>query len=91
MIWLVIPATKHFAENAHITLALFVLVQYVPRLFLIFPLNKRIIKTSGVVAKTPWTGAAYNLLLYLLASHVSFYTASLGLNSNFGTILRSKN
>ncbi|KAF7801530.1 cyclic nucleotide-gated ion channel 18 [Senna tora] len=70
VIWLVIPATKNLAERAHVTLALFVLIQYVPRWFLIFPLNKRIVKTSGVVAKTPWTGAAYNLLLYLLASHV---------------------
>ncbi|KAK6117115.1 hypothetical protein DH2020_049160 [Rehmannia glutinosa] len=30
----------------------------------------RIIKNTGVVAKTAWTGAAYNLILYLLASHV---------------------
>ncbi|KAI9073160.1 hypothetical protein K1719_044866 [Acacia pycnantha] len=68
VIWLVIPTSA--VDHAHITLALFVLIQYIPRLFLIFPLNKRIVKTSGVVAKTPWTGAAYNLLLYMLASHV---------------------
>jgi hypothetical protein len=51
-------------------LALFFLMQYVPRMFLIFPLNQSIIKTTGVVAKTAWAGAAYNLLLYILASHV---------------------
>ncbi|XP_034707976.1 cyclic nucleotide-gated ion channel 18-like isoform X1 [Vitis riparia] len=71
VIWLVIPATKKDrADQTNNTLALIVLIQYVPRLFLIFPLNRRIIKTTGVVAKTAWAGAAYNLLLYMLASHV---------------------
>ncbi|KAK9278101.1 hypothetical protein L1049_027659 [Liquidambar formosana] len=71
VIWFVIPAaTNPTANNANHTLSLIVLIQYVPRLFLIFPLNRRIIKTTGVVAKTAWSGAAYNLLLYMLASHV---------------------
>ncbi|KAL5582527.1 hypothetical protein UlMin_014969 [Ulmus minor] len=82
VIWLVIPATRNsIADHANNTLALFVLIQYVPRLFLMFPLNQRIIKTTGVVAKTAWAGAAYNLLLYMLASHVlgaSWYLLSIG-------------
>ncbi|KAJ7974548.1 Cyclic nucleotide-gated channel [Quillaja saponaria] len=82
VIWLVIPASNNSrADHANNTLALFVLFQYVPRLFLIFPLNQRIIKTTGVVVNTPWTGAAYNLMLYLLASHVigaSWYLSSIG-------------
>ncbi|GMY13398.1 cyclic nucleotide-gated ion channel 18-like [Fagus crenata] len=82
IIWLVIPATRNSrADHANNTLALFVLIQYVPRLFLIFPLNQRIIKTTGVVAKTAWAGAAYNLLLYILASHVLgavWYLSSIG-------------
>ncbi|KAL6325579.1 hypothetical protein AAG906_023424 [Vitis piasezkii] len=82
VIWLVIPATKKDrADQTNNTLALIVLIQYVPRLFLIFPLNRRIIKTTGVVAKTAWAGAAYNLLLYMLASHVlgaSWYLLSMG-------------
>ncbi|KAG7985569.1 hypothetical protein I3843_03G032700 [Carya illinoinensis] len=82
VIWLVIPATRNSrVDHANNTLALFVLIQYVPRLFLIFPLNQRIIKTTGVVAKTAWAGAAYNLLLYVLASHVLgavWYLSSLG-------------
>lgn len=49
---------------------LIVLLQYVPRLYLIFPLSSQIIKATGVVTKTAWAGAAYNLLLYMLASHV---------------------
>lgn len=72
VIWLVIPATRNSrADHANNTLALFVLIQYIPRLFLMFPLNQRIIKTTGVVTKTAWAGAAYNLVLYMLASHVS--------------------
>lgn len=72
VIWLIIPATKSHSNN---TLALIVLIQYVPRLFVIFPLNNRIIKTTGFIAKTAWAGAAYNLLLFMLASHVSIYTS----------------
>ncbi|PRQ53842.1 putative potassium channel, voltage-dependent, ELK [Rosa chinensis] len=71
VIWLVIPATNNAGvDHANNTLALFVLIQYIPRLFLIFPLNQKIVKTTGVVAKTPWAGAAYNLLLFMLASHI---------------------
>lgn len=77
VIWLVIPANKKSrTDHANSTLALFVLIQYVPRLFLIFPLNARIQKTTGVIAKTPWIAAAYNLVLYMLASHVSTYSLS---------------
>ncbi|KAK7277165.1 hypothetical protein RIF29_18316 [Crotalaria pallida] len=82
VIWLVIPASANARSNhANNTLALFVLIQYVPRLFLIFPLNQRIQKTTGVIAKTPWIGAAYNLVLYMLASHVTgatWYLSSIG-------------
>ncbi|XP_024024506.1 probable cyclic nucleotide-gated ion channel 16 [Morus notabilis] len=79
--WFVIPAVKNpTAAHANHTLSLIVLVQYVPRIFLIFPLNRRIVKTTGAIAKTAWAGAAYNLLLYILASHVvgaSWYVLSI--------------
>ncbi|KAJ0712476.1 putative cyclic nucleotide-binding domain, Ion transport domain, rmlC-like jelly roll [Helianthus annuus] len=79
---LIIPATKRNSEDhANNTLSLIVLIQYIPRLFVIFPLNQRIIKSTGFVAKTAWAGAAYNLLLYMLASHVlgaSWYLMSIG-------------
>ncbi|XP_074274286.1 cyclic nucleotide-gated ion channel 18-like [Silene latifolia] len=69
--WIVIPKLKRKkSDQTNYTLSLIVLFQYVPRFFLMFPLNKRIIKTTGVVAKTAWSGAAYNLLLYMLASHI---------------------
>ena len=73
VIWYVIPATKSKKSGqADNTLALIVLFQYIPRLFVIFPLNQKIIKTTGFIAKTAWAGAAYNLLLYMLASHVIY-------------------
>lgn len=72
VIWLVIPAIRNSnAEYNNNALALIVLIQYVPRLYLIFPLSYQIIKATGVVTKTAWAGAAYNLLLYMIASHVA--------------------
>ncbi|KAG2692177.1 hypothetical protein I3843_08G039800 [Carya illinoinensis] len=71
VIWFIIPATRSpQADHKNNTLALIVLLQYVPRLYLIFPLRSQIIKATGLVTKTAWAGAAYNLLLYMLASHV---------------------
>nr|CAD1824624.1 unnamed protein product [Ananas comosus var. bracteatus] len=64
------PLSSSSANHTNNTLSLIVLMQYIPRLFLIFPLNARIVKATGVVTKTAWAGAAYNLLLYMLASHV---------------------
>ena len=74
IIWFVIPAVSSSSANhTNNTLSLIVFIQYIPRLFLIFPLNARIVKATGVVTKTAWAGAAYNLLLYMLASHVWFF------------------
>ncbi|CAE6075429.1 unnamed protein product [Arabidopsis arenosa] len=72
MIWFVIPNAGEFRYAAHQnhTLSLIVLIQYVPRFLVMLPLNRRIIKATGVAAKTAWSGAAYNLVLYLLVSHV---------------------
>ncbi|KAK9275144.1 hypothetical protein L1049_022403 [Liquidambar formosana] len=71
VIWFIIPATRSSQpDHNNNALALIVLLQYVPRLYLIFPLSSQIIKATGVVTKTAWAGAAYNLLLYMLASHV---------------------
>lgn len=71
VIWFIIPAIKSsHSDHTTNTLVLIVLLQYVPRLYLIFPLSSQLIKATGVVTKTAWAGAAYNLVLYMLASHV---------------------
>jgi len=75
VVWFVIPAVKH-STVAHVnhTLSLIVLIQFIPRLFQIFPLQRRILKTSGLIAKTALAGALYNLGSYMLASHVTIHT-----------------
>ena len=69
--WLIMPAIKRSDDNVrNTTFALIIVIQYVIRMYLIVPLSNQIIKAVGVVAKSAWGGAAYNLLLYMLASHV---------------------
>uniref|UniRef100_A0A7N0V2M0 Cyclic nucleotide-binding domain-containing protein n=1 Tax=Kalanchoe fedtschenkoi TaxID=63787 RepID=A0A7N0V2M0_KALFE len=71
VIWFIIPAIRSsHSDHTNNAIVLIVLLQYIPRLYLIFPLSSQIIKTTGVVTKTAWAGAAYNLILYMLASHV---------------------
>ncbi|GLT85176.1 hypothetical protein SLE2022_033720 [Rubroshorea leprosula] len=81
MIWFVIPAVRSsHSGHTNNALVLIVLLQYIARLYLIFPLSSEIINAAGVVTKTAWAGAAYNLLLYMLASHVigaSWYLLSI--------------
>ncbi|GLU01346.1 hypothetical protein SLE2022_186580 [Rubroshorea leprosula] len=47
-----------------------VLLQYIPRFLRIQPLTSEMKRTTGVFAETAWAGAAYYLLLYMLASHI---------------------
>lgn len=47
-----------------------ILLQYIPRFFRILPLTSELKRTAGVFAETAWAGAAYYLLLYMLASHI---------------------
>ncbi|XP_073001614.1 cyclic nucleotide-gated ion channel 17-like [Typha latifolia] len=70
--WLVVPSISSSNYNVkNTTFALVILIQYIIRMYLIVPLSNQIIKAAGVVAKTAWGGAAYNLLLYMLASHIT--------------------
>lgn len=69
VIWIIVPNTGgidvYQIKNA---LRVTVFLQFIPRLYLIFPLTSQIVKTTGVVTETAWAGAAYNLGLYILAS-----------------------
>lgn len=47
-----------------------VFFQYIPRFMRIYPLYKQVTRTSGILTETAWAGAAFNLFLYMLASHV---------------------
>ncbi|XP_052184305.1 protein CNGC15b-like [Diospyros lotus] len=71
LIWVVIPNLRGSTmANTKNVLRFIIIVQYIPRLFLIFPLSSQIVKATGVVTETAGAGAAYNLMLYMLASHV---------------------
>ncbi|KAJ4970620.1 hypothetical protein NE237_003719 [Protea cynaroides] len=71
LIWAVIPNLNGSTmTNTKNVFRFIIIFQYLPRLFLIFPLSSQIVKSTGVVTETTWAGAAYNLMLYMLASHV---------------------
>ncbi|XP_057743935.1 protein CNGC15a-like isoform X1 [Arachis stenosperma] len=71
VIWTVIPNLKgsQMFASRHV-LSMVTIFQYLLRLYLIYPLSHEIIKTKGVMMEKAWAGAAYNLMLYMLASHV---------------------
>ncbi|KAI9122313.1 hypothetical protein K1719_007002 [Acacia pycnantha] len=71
LVWLVIPNLKcsQMISSRQI-LRLATMFQYFLRLYLIFPLSSQIVKANGVMMEKAWAGAAYNLMLYMLASHV---------------------
>lgn len=56
--------------NTKNLLKFIVFFQYVPRFIRIAPLYKEVTRTSGILTETAWAGAAFNLFLYMLASHV---------------------
>ncbi|XP_030526794.1 protein CNGC15b-like [Rhodamnia argentea] len=71
LIWVIIPNLEGSTiANTKNVLRFIIIFQYLPRLFLIVPLTSQIVKATGVVTEQAWAGAAYNLILYLLASHV---------------------
>ncbi|KAJ3680221.1 hypothetical protein LUZ60_016499 [Juncus effusus] len=71
VMWVVVPNLKESTvTNRKNILRFSIIFQYFPRLFLIFPLTKQIVMSTGVMTETAWAGAAYNLILYMLASHV---------------------
>ncbi|XP_027938079.1 protein CNGC15a-like [Vigna unguiculata] len=81
LIWAVIPNLKgsQMIASRHV-LRLVSIFQYLLRLYLIYPLSSEIVKANGVMMEKAWAGAAYNLMLYMLASHVlgsSWYLLSI--------------
>ncbi|XP_078159838.1 cyclic nucleotide gated channel 1 isoform X1 [Carex rostrata] len=58
------------ALSAKNILMIIVILQYIPRLVRIIPLYRQITRSAGIITETAWAGAAFNLLIYMLASHV---------------------
>lgn len=78
VIWWLIPSLHHGTQaiDTKNALRFIITFQYIPRLLRIFPLLSKMINTTGVLLETAWAGAAFNLLLYMLASHVSTSSSS---------------
>ncbi|CAL5038787.1 unnamed protein product [Urochloa decumbens] len=72
VIILVVLPKLHSSEitKAKNVLMILIICQYVPRLIRIRPLYLQITRSAGVITETARAGAAFNLLLYMLASHV---------------------
>lgn len=67
----IVPRLKESSPlDAKELLMLIIFVQYVPRLIRIIPLYMEVTRSAGIITETAWAGAAFNLLLYMLASHV---------------------
>lgn len=72
MFWVVLPNLKGpTISNTNAAIRFIILIQYMQRLFMAYPLSMKIAKATGIVTATSWVGAAYNLMFYLLGSHVS--------------------
>ncbi|CAH8381054.1 unnamed protein product [Eruca vesicaria subsp. sativa] len=71
VIWIIIPCmTNSKPLHTKNMLKFIVFFQYIPRFIRIYPLYKQVTRTSGILTETAWAGAAFNLFLYMLASHV---------------------
>ncbi|CAH9070620.1 unnamed protein product [Cuscuta epithymum] len=70
VILIVIPKMRGAKSlNTKNLLKFVVFIQYIPRIYRVYPLYKEVTRTSGILTETAWAGAAFNLFLYMLASH----------------------
>ncbi|EPS70634.1 hypothetical protein M569_04125 [Genlisea aurea] len=71
LLLIVTPKLRRIGSlNAKDFLKSVVAIQYIPRIGRIFPLYREVTRTSGILTETAWAGAAFNLFLYMLASHM---------------------
>ncbi|KAG8638338.1 hypothetical protein MANES_14G007516v8 [Manihot esculenta] len=71
VILVVIPKMRGSRSlNTKNLLKFVVCFQYLPRFMRLYPLYKEVTRTSGILTETAWAGAAFNLFLYMVASHV---------------------
>ncbi|KAF2315495.1 hypothetical protein GH714_039946 [Hevea brasiliensis] len=73
VILIIIPKMRGSRSlNTKNLLKFVVCFQYFPRVMRLYPLYKEVTRTSGILTETAWAGAAFNLFLYMLASHFSW-------------------
>ncbi|XAR59738.1 hypothetical protein NMG60_11015691 [Bertholletia excelsa] len=72
MTWVIIPTmARSGISRSRIVLRFIPISQFLLRLYLLYPLSWKIIKDTGKMTETAWVGAAYNLMLYYVASNIS--------------------
>jgi len=73
LVWAIIPnLSDSVTSHPRIVLWFTIILQYFLRLALIYPLSSQIVNSSGVMTtEKAWVGAAYNMTLYIMASHFS--------------------
>ncbi|GMY10313.1 protein CNGC15b-like [Fagus crenata] len=70
--WVVIPNVRGTVVTVRKNAMWFImLVQYLPRVVLLYPLSWQLVNATGIISEPAWAGAAYNLILYFLASNLS--------------------
>ncbi|GLJ36612.1 hypothetical protein SUGI_0736330 [Cryptomeria japonica] len=70
VIWIIPIMTGSAALYIKDALPYIIFFQYFPRFFRIYPINSEIVRTTGRFNQTGWAGAVYNLLLYIISSHI---------------------
>lgn len=71
LFWVVLPNLKGpTTSNTNAAIRFIILIQYMQRLLMAYPLSMKIAKATGIVTATAWVGAAYNLMFYMLLSHI---------------------
>lgn len=73
LVWAIMPnLSDSVTSHTRVVLWFTILLQYFLRVALIYPLSSQIVNSTGVMTtEKAWVGAAYNMMLYILASHVS--------------------
>ncbi|GAB4825413.1 hypothetical protein Ancab_008286 [Ancistrocladus abbreviatus] len=70
--WEILPKMSGIlVSEPETTLRYIIMIQFLCRLFLAYPLTIQIAKDTGHMWRTPWLGAAHNFLFVILASDVS--------------------
>lgn len=54
------------------TLSVTILLQFGLRMVSMIPYDSKLFKDTGIVIKNVWSGAVFNLFIFILTGHVSF-------------------
>lgn len=74
MVWIFLQREGAEVLSTKEALRNIVFFQYIPRFVRFLPITSDLKKSAGVFAESTVAGAAYYLLWYLLASHVSYFS-----------------